>query len=172
MLLSNKGGKSEGDHIILHSLKINYSCSSYLSGTILCMSLFCLLLGNGTMWQVECCNPALLSPMLMLRQLWFSPRMLTQASFLLCPMLLHVCPCSHGPRHKWVLRRMETTDCSFYRWLFYEAHTSSQPGALRTPCYNSSSAASHTSFWTQKSKHFGFMCLFVGLQRAQGWFCF
>lgn len=71
-MLSNRWGKSEGDHIILHSLKINYSCSSYLVSTILFMDLFCLFLGIRRMWLARSCNPVLLSPTLPLMQPWVS----------------------------------------------------------------------------------------------------
>lgn len=60
MLLSNRWGKSEGDHIVLQSLKINYVCSFCLLSPILFLPLLCLFLGWGQ--EAQPCNPDLPSP--------------------------------------------------------------------------------------------------------------
>lgn len=61
MLLSNRWGKSEGDHIILQSLKINYANSFCLLSPILFTALFCLFLGMRTVrWLghvTQFCHP-------------------------------------------------------------------------------------------------------------------
>lgn len=61
MLLSNRWGKSEGDHIILQSLKINHACSFCLLSPILFMPLFCLFLGMRTVRRLshvtQFCHP-------------------------------------------------------------------------------------------------------------------
>lgn len=125
MLLSNRWGKSEGDHIFLHSLKINYSCSSYLVSTILFMDLFCLFLGIRRMWLARSCNPVLLSPTLPLMQPWVSSG--SGSARVLVPAERDA---AHGP---------------FCTWWFYEAHTSVSTRTLHhPPCCNSSSSASHT----------------------------
>lgn len=149
MLLSNRWGKSEGDHIVLHSLKINYSCSSYLLSTILFMSLFCLFLGIRTMWLAQSCNPVLLLPLLMLMQLWFSCRVLAQAqaSSVLRPTMLYImCTDLCGIGHQGVPGRKDTTDYAVsVDGCFIKRMLLSQLALFTTnTCCNSSSATSHT----------------------------